>query len=264
MKTPASSKLLYFLAVIFLIVSLYMLYAAVIYTKLYLATYEAEFVDLWQNAVKYVIEHFVPYFAFSVISFGLGRAISASAKGKEKTEEEEAAAAKGVKVRAEDLDELKDHELDVASELEKEYQKRLDESRMMLATEMATYDMRRADTEKTIMSRLEELESVLLAKASAPVLAEEPEEEPEVIEEPVEEIVEEPAEEPAEEIEEEPAEEVEEEAEEEPAEETEEEPAEEVEEEPVEEVEEEEAEEEPAEEPVEEEPVEEAEEEPEA
>ena len=89
MKTPASSKLLYVLSVIFLIVSAYMLYAAITYTQLYLATYEAEFSDLWPNTVKYIIEHFVPYIAFSVICFGLGRAIASFTNAKAAPGEEE-------------------------------------------------------------------------------------------------------------------------------------------------------------------------------
>ena len=257
MKTPASSKFLYVLGVIFLCVSAYMLYAAITYTQLYLATYEADFVDLWPNSVKYVIEHFVPYLAFGVICIGLGKAIATFAKAKTASEEDEEAKALGMKVRDEDMEELKSHELDVASELEKEYQKRLDESRMMLATEMATYDMRRDNTEKSILSRLEELEATLLAKASLPAVTateeepaelEEPGEEPVEVEEPEEESVEveEPVEEPAEieEPEDEPVE-VEEPVEE---------PAEELEDEldEVEELAEEEAEEEPVEEPEEE------------
>ena len=79
-RTPASTVILYLFALIFLAISVYMLYTAWDFQKLYLESLDAKLEDMWQNVVLYLIEKFIPYFGISVITFGLGRAISASVK----------------------------------------------------------------------------------------------------------------------------------------------------------------------------------------
>ena len=81
-KTPVSSVIFYIIGIIFLIVSLFMLWTAVSYTKAYLQSYDASFSDMWSNSVQYIITQFVPYLGMGVICLGLGRAISGSAAAK--------------------------------------------------------------------------------------------------------------------------------------------------------------------------------------
>ena len=58
-KTPVSSVFFYIIGIILLIVSLFMLWTAVSYTKAYLQSYDASFSDMWSNSVQYVIAQFV-------------------------------------------------------------------------------------------------------------------------------------------------------------------------------------------------------------
>ena len=81
-KTPASSVIFYIIGIILLIVSLFMLWTAVSYTKAYLQSYDASFSDMWSNSVQYIITQFVPYLGMGVICLGLGRAIAGSAAAK--------------------------------------------------------------------------------------------------------------------------------------------------------------------------------------
>ena len=105
-KTPVSTVVFYIIGIILLIVSLFMLWTAVNYTKSYIQTYDASFKDMWSNSLQYIIAQFVPYFGMGVICIGLGRAISGFAakaagaaaeetepaiKAEEKAEPEEAA-----------------------------------------------------------------------------------------------------------------------------------------------------------------------------
>ena len=97
-KTPASTVVFYIIGIILIIVSLFMLWTAINYTKAYLQSYDASFKDMWSNSIQYVITQFVPYLGMGVICLGLGRAISGSARAKaaapvEKPEEEEGLAA---------------------------------------------------------------------------------------------------------------------------------------------------------------------------
>ena len=81
-KTPVSSVIFYIIGIILLIVSLFMLWTAVNYTKTYLQSYDASFSDMWSNSVQYIIAQFVPYLGMGVICLGLGRAIAGSAAAK--------------------------------------------------------------------------------------------------------------------------------------------------------------------------------------
>ena len=81
-KTPVSSVVFYIIGIILLIVSLFMLWTAISYTKAYLQSYDASFSDMWSNSVQYVIAQFVPYLGMGVICLGLGRAIAGSAAAK--------------------------------------------------------------------------------------------------------------------------------------------------------------------------------------
>ena len=81
-KTPASAVIFYIIGIILLIVSLFMLWTALSYTKTYLQSYDASFKDMWSNSVQYVITQFVPYLGMGVICLGLGRAIAGSAAAK--------------------------------------------------------------------------------------------------------------------------------------------------------------------------------------
>ncbi|MCR5134751.1 MAG: hypothetical protein K6B12_03860 [Clostridiales bacterium] len=81
-KTPVSTVIFYIIGIILLIVSLFMLWTAVNYTKTYLASYDATFKDMWSNSMQYIITQFVPYLGMGVICLGLGRAIYGSANAK--------------------------------------------------------------------------------------------------------------------------------------------------------------------------------------
>ena len=81
-KTPVSTVIFYIIGIILLIVSLFMLWTAVNYTKTYLASYDATFKDMWTNSMQYIITQFVPYLGMGVICLGLGRAIYGSANAK--------------------------------------------------------------------------------------------------------------------------------------------------------------------------------------
>lgn len=81
-KTPASAVIFYIIGIILLIVSLFMLWTALSYTKAYLQSYDASFKDMWSNSVQYIITQFVPYLGMGVICLGLGRAIAGSAAAK--------------------------------------------------------------------------------------------------------------------------------------------------------------------------------------
>ena len=81
-KTPVSTVIFYIIGIILLIVSLFMLWTAVSYTKTYLQSYDASFKDMWSNSMQYIITQFVPYLGMGVICLGLGRAIYGSANAK--------------------------------------------------------------------------------------------------------------------------------------------------------------------------------------
>ena len=81
-KTPASSVVFYIIGIILLLVSLFMLWTAVSYTKTYLQSYDASFKDMWSNSLQYIITQFVPYLGMGAICLGLGRAIAGSAAAK--------------------------------------------------------------------------------------------------------------------------------------------------------------------------------------
>lgn len=73
--TPGISVAFYIIGLVFLLVSLFMLFTAISYTKMYLESYDATFADMWSNSIQYVLEHFIPYVGFGIISIGLGKAI---------------------------------------------------------------------------------------------------------------------------------------------------------------------------------------------
>lgn len=93
-RTPVSTVIFYIIGIILLIVSLFMLWTAVNYTKTYLESYDASFKDMWTNSMQYIITQFVPYLGMGVICLGLGRAIygSAGAKAEQPEGAEEAPA----------------------------------------------------------------------------------------------------------------------------------------------------------------------------
>ena len=59
-RTPVSSIILYIFGIIFLIVAGFMLMTAITYTKMYLASLESTFEEMWSNSVQYVIGKFLP------------------------------------------------------------------------------------------------------------------------------------------------------------------------------------------------------------
>lgn len=73
--TPGISVAFYVIGLVFLVISLFMLFTAISYTKMYLESYDATFADMWSNSIQYVLEHFIPYVGFGIISIGLGKAI---------------------------------------------------------------------------------------------------------------------------------------------------------------------------------------------
>ena len=81
-KTPGITVVMYILGIIFLIVSAFMLFTAITYTRTYLESYDAAFADMWSNSIQYVIGQFVPYLAFGIISLGIGKAIKEFRNGR--------------------------------------------------------------------------------------------------------------------------------------------------------------------------------------
>jgi len=95
-KTPVSTVIFYIIGIILLIVSAFMLWTAVNYTKTYLQSYDASFADMWSNSVQYIITQFLPYCGMGVICLGLGRAIKGTAPLKQAEGETAEADAKAV------------------------------------------------------------------------------------------------------------------------------------------------------------------------
>lgn len=260
-RTPVSTVILYIFGFIFLIISGYMLYTSVNYERLYLESFEATFSDMWSNVILYIIEKFVPYFAFAVISFGLGAAIrnaanvTVSQQAQTDTFGEDSPAA----VRLEELRQVGSIKLE---ELERREKVRLEEAKALILEDIAKSTEQREKAEAEILQKLAALEGIAPARV-IPEAAEEiqeveesePEEKPAAAEEELpEETVEEETAEDAAAVEAVEESELAEEPEE--AEETREEPEEEPKEEPIAEEEAEEASEEPEEESEEEPEVE--------
>lgn len=142
-KTPASAVIFYIIGIILLIVALFMLWAAVSYTKAYLQSYDASFKDMWSNSVQYIITQFVPYLGMGVICLGLGRAISGSA------------AAKAVKAAAKD-DDVEDF-LPAAAKATESAEGEPAESRV--SADQVEELIRRIDTNREVLSiKIEEKE----------------------------------------------------------------------------------------------------------
>ncbi len=149
-RTPASSVVFYIIGIILLIVSLFMLWTAVSYTKTYLQSYDASFSDMWSNSVQYIIAQFVPYLGMGVICLGLGRAIAGSARAKavEPEEEEEGLAAdlkKAAKAKKQ-----ADFEAEVTAQIE-EMTRSIDAGREVLSIKIE-------EKEKRDSFRIKELE----------------------------------------------------------------------------------------------------------
>ena len=143
-KTPVSSVFFYIIGIILLIVSLFMLWTAVSYTKAYLQSYDASFSDMWSNSVQYVIAQFVPYLGMGVICLGLGRAIAGSAAAKA------AKAAEPVKTAAEELPPAETKAEEVAAEQPAESR---------VAADQVEELIRRIDTNREVLSiKIEEKE----------------------------------------------------------------------------------------------------------
>ncbi|MGX8774052.1 MAG: hypothetical protein ACSW8G_03230 [Bacillota bacterium] len=148
-RTPVSSILFYIAGLILLIISLFMLWTAVSYTKTYLQSYDASFSEMWSNSIQYVITQFVPYFGMGVICLGLGRAIagSASSKAAEPEEEDSLAAdlARAAKAKAAEEKEAE------AADLFDDLVKRIDANREVLSIKIE-------EKEKRDSFRIKELE----------------------------------------------------------------------------------------------------------
>ena len=230
-RTPFSSVILYLLGIIFMIVAAFMLWAAVNYTKLYLASYDYTFADMWSNSVQYIIEKVLPSFAAGVVCLGLGKAISVFRKGQAvqvddpvfgevqegsgKGNEAPAKSVEEVSLRLKELREVGSIKLE---ELERREKVRLDDMRETMVRDMALHRLQREAKEEEIISKLNAMGEKmgidmmeLYARADIPVVPELDEEEPEsedklkndplfdeldrAEETPAEEVVEEPAEE---------------------------------------------------------------------
>ena len=151
-RTPASTVVFYIIGIILLIVSLFMLWTAVSYTKAYLQSYDASFKDMWSNSVQYIITQFLPYFGMGIICLGLGRAISGSANAKavypEKEEEDDSLAADLQKVAKANA--AKDRDAKIAAQIE-ELSRGIEANREVLSIKIE-------EKEKRDSYRIKELE----------------------------------------------------------------------------------------------------------
>ena len=148
-RTPASSVVFYIIGIILLIVSAFMLWTAVSYTKTYLQSYDASFSDMWSNSVQYIIAQFVPYLGMGVICLGLGRAIAGSARAKAEEPEEEEGLAADLKAAAKAKKQA-DFEADVAAKIE-DMARSIDANREVLSIKIE-------EKEKRDSFRIKELE----------------------------------------------------------------------------------------------------------
>ena len=235
-RTPVSSVILYIFGIIFMIVAGFMLWTAISYTKIYLASYDTTFQEMWSNSTQYIIEKFLPYFAAGVICFGLGKAISVFRKGQVMQgfaaadldgADAEGAVMRGgqdeVNLRLKELREVGSIKLE---ELERREKVRLDDMRETVVRDMALHRLQREAKEEEIISKLNAMGEKmgldmdeLYAKADIPVVPEmdeEPVDEDRLGDDPLFEELDKAEEAPAEETEETPVEVEEPEAAEEP------------------------------------------------
>ena len=196
-RTPFSSVILYLFGIIFMIVAAFMLWTAISYTKVYLASFDTTFSEMWSNSTQYIIEKFLPYFAAGVICFGLGKAISVFKKGQAVqlaagTGGDEAIDASGagqtsgnedISMRLKELREVGSIKLE---ELERREKVRLDDMRETVVRDMALHRLQREAKEEEIISKLNAMGEKmgidmldLYAKSDIPVVPEFDEVEPE-------------------------------------------------------------------------------------
>ena len=145
-KTPASTVVFYIIGIIFLIVSLFMLWTAVSYTQNYLQTYDASFNDMWSNSVQYVIAQFLPYCGIGIICLGIGRAIKGSANAGAPQ-----SARQADQVSEEGPQESKSAIVELSSEQLEELARRIDTNREVLSIKIE-------EKEKRDSYRIKELE----------------------------------------------------------------------------------------------------------
>lgn len=213
--TPILTVILYIIGIIFLAVSAFMLCAGVVYTKGYLASYDMSFADMWSNSTQYVIEKFVPYLAYGVISIGIGKAIKEFKNAAKpvieipeieipEIEVPEVKLPEGLDEQSANIDKTLEKVGEISQaleefkvvtnikleEMEKRESFRLKEAKEIINGEFDTHMANRAAAEALILKLLgaddEEIEEVAAVAPS---------------EEPIEELVEEPIEEPTEVIE---------------------------------------------------------------
>ena len=190
-RTPFSSVILYLLGIIFMIVSAFMLVTAISYTKMYLASYETTFEEMWSNSVQYIIEKFLPYFAAGVICFGLGKAISVFKKGLGAAAGSSLATGMGAGTVADAVEpkvasdiamsirEMREVNSIKLEEMERREKVRLEDLRENVVRDMAIHRLQREAKEEEILSKLNALGekmgldmAELYAKADIPVVPE--------------------------------------------------------------------------------------------
>lgn len=184
-KTPASSVVFYIIGIILLIVSLFMLWTAVSYTKTYLQSYDASFSDMWSNSVQYIIAQFVPYLGMGVICLGLGRAIAGSARAKAVEPEEEEGLEADLK-KAAKAKKQADFEAEVTAQIE-EMTRSIDAGREVLSIKIEEKEKRDSfrikELEKKVEGFLDDMKYInepleeLVYKQAAGISEEPPEEE---------------------------------------------------------------------------------------
>ena len=195
-RTPFSSVILYIFGIIFLIVAGFMLVTAINYNKVYLASYETTFEEMWSNSVQYIIEKFLPYFGVGVICIGIGKAISVFKKAqgavaninqgprgtaatyasKVKDSETEPENIQDLSRRLKELREVGSIKLE---EMERREKVRLEDLRENVVRDMAIHRLQREAKEEEIISKLNALGEKmgldmmeLYAKADIPVVPE--------------------------------------------------------------------------------------------
>ncbi|MDO5490782.1 MAG: hypothetical protein Q4F96_00060 [Bacillota bacterium] len=176
-RTPISSIILYIFGIIFLIISVFMLVTAWQYTKLYLASYETTFAEMWSNSVQYMIEKFLPYFAAGVICIGIGKAISVFVRG-QGVFIGGGAAPEGDDETAIRLKELREVGSIKLEEMERREKVRLDDVREDIIRDMAVHKLQREAREAEIISKLNAMGEMMglnmddvYARADIPVVA---------------------------------------------------------------------------------------------
>lgn len=79
-KTSKIAVVFYVLAAVMLVAAIFMMISAIMYVKVYIDSYGMSFGDMWSEMTQYIISGCVPYYAYAILIFGVGKLISLRSK----------------------------------------------------------------------------------------------------------------------------------------------------------------------------------------